>query len=469
MPIRVFKHTYILASLILGTALCACATNTSQTLAETQKNERQFSAKTGELVNSALQALNMDNYPLALVHLDKALLHPDLNPYEKSIIFQMKGQAFYEMKQTKKAIQAFEDAFDASGLLDKEASQLRLNIGQLWISEGEYVRGAEMIEAWGRNGNTIRPNHVELLVQAWVSSDNYARALPWAERWYNDANPKERKHYDLMNFLYNNLGLPDKQVNIAKDMIQRWPEDKILRDALASLYINSRQDRRAFEVHRESYRLGLLENEHDIIQITRYHVYYGMPDEALKILEKEMEDGHVFKSLDNLIWLSVLQQRTGDDEAAKASFAQAADIGGEAAATRKKASLKNDFGTQPTVQYSGAIPDFKAPKINRSREFKIQVSDRDAQPLVRIPPVMPANAEKSGHCKLRFDVDIDGNPENIVTTFCTQRLFENASIESVAKWKYNPKYVKGRAIGRSGVETKVKFWFLDEKGNIVPE
>ena len=225
MPIRVFKHTYILASLILGTALCACARNTSQTLAETQKNERQFSAKTGELVNSALQALNMDNYPLALVHLDKALHHPDLNPYEKSIIFQMKGQAFYEMKQTKKTIQAFEDAIDAGGLLDSETSQLRLNIGQLLIGDGQYARGAEMIEQWEHDGNQLTPNHIELLVQAWVSSDNYARALPWAEKWFETANPKERKHYNLLNFLYNHLGLNVRQLILLDEMKERWPED----------------------------------------------------------------------------------------------------------------------------------------------------------------------------------------------------------------------------------------------------
>ncbi len=116
----------------------------------------------------------------------------------------------------------------------------------------------------------------------------------------------------------------------------------------------------------------------------------------------------------------------------------------------------------------GAIPEFTAPKIDR-KSFKIQVSDRDAQPLVRIPPVMPTNAEKSGHCKVRFDVSPEGAPFNVQTTYCTQRLFERATIKSVQKWKYNPKIVDGRATARSGVESKISFKLVDERGRPIPE
>ena len=116
----------------------------------------------------------------------------------------------------------------------------------------------------------------------------------------------------------------------------------------------------------------------------------------------------------------------------------------------------------------GAIPAFEAPKIDR-QNFKIQVSDRDAQPLVRIPPIMPPRADKSGHCKVRFDVSPEGSPFNISSTFCTERTFERASIKSVEKLKYNPKIVDGRSVSRSGVETTIRFRLTDERGNIIPE
>ena len=123
--------------------------------------------------------------------------------------------------------------------------------------------------------------------------------------------------------------------------------------------------------------------------------------------------------------------------------------------------------TERMVPLEGAIPDF-APKIDRSH-FKIQVSDRDTQPLVRIPPIIPPRADKSGHCRLRYDVSPEGVPFNVTTTKCTESIFEGASIKSVKKWKYNPKIVNGRAVVRSGVESKVSFRLMDEYGHILPE
>ena len=129
---------------------------------------------------------------------------------------------------------------------------------------------------------------------------------------------------------------------------------------------------------------------------------------------------------------------------------------------------KADKPTERIASLEGAIPEFEAPKIDRGN-FKIAVSDRDAQPLVRIPPIMPTRAEKSGHCLVRFDVSPEGAPFNVVTTFCTQSLFERATIKSVQKWKFNPKIQDGRAVSRSGVETKVTYRLADERGKIIPE
>ena len=118
----------------------------------------------------------------------------------------------------------------------------------------------------------------------------------------------------------------------------------------------------------------------------------------------------------------------------------------------------------------GAIPEFEAPKIDR-QSFKIQVSDRDAQPLVRIPPIMPprfTQGDNSGYCNVRFDVSPDGAPFNVSTTLCTSKQLERASIKSVEKWKYNPKIVDGRSVSRSGVETKISFKLADERGRMLP-
>ena len=129
---------------------------------------------------------------------------------------------------------------------------------------------------------------------------------------------------------------------------------------------------------------------------------------------------------------------------------------------------KADRPAEPISSMEGAVPEFEAPEIDRS-QFQITVSDRDAQPLVRIPPLMPPRAEKSGHCKVRFNVSPEGAPFDVDTFYCTQSLFSRPTIKSVQKWKYNPKIQDGRPVGRVGVESTVRFRLSDDRGNLIPE
>ncbi|MGJ8559053.1 MAG: energy transducer TonB [Litorimonas sp.] len=129
---------------------------------------------------------------------------------------------------------------------------------------------------------------------------------------------------------------------------------------------------------------------------------------------------------------------------------------------------KADRPAEPISSLEGAVPEFEAPEIDRS-QFQITVSDRDAQPLVRIPPIMPPRADKSGHCVVKFNVSPDGAPFDVETTYCTESLFSRPTVKSVQKWKYNPKIQDGRPVGRVGVVSKITFRLTDERGNVLPE
>jgi len=127
--------------------------------------------------------------------------------------------------------------------------------------------------------------------------------------------------------------------------------------------------------------------------------------------------------------------------------------------------------TEPTVEIvslDGGVPDFEMPEIDQE-DFIITVSDGDPQPLVRIAPIMPPRAEKSGHCRVRFNVSAEGAPYDVVATYCTQSLFERATIKSVQRWKFKPKVVNGRNVAMVGLENKVTYQLSDERGRLIPE
>ena len=93
-------------------------------------------------------------------------------------------------------------------------------------------------------------------------------------------------------------------------------------------------------------------------------------------------------------------------------------------------------------------------------QVSFDVSDRDAQPLVRIPPQYPPRAAErglEGHCTMSFDVTPDGTPTNIVATECTSSLFERTSVRAVERWRYEPKIQEGTAVWRRGVVTRIDY------------
>jgi len=105
----------------------------------------------------------------------------------------------------------------------------------------------------------------------------------------------------------------------------------------------------------------------------------------------------------------------------------------------------------------GAIPKFDQKKLLHSTSA-IHL-DRSVQPILRVPPIYPGTALSrglEGSCKALLDVGLNGRPMNISVT-CTDQIFERAARRSIAKWKYAPKMVDGKAVIMRGVGTDIKF------------
>lgn len=87
--------------------------------------------------------------------------------------------------------------------------------------------------------------------------------------------------------------------------------------------------------------------------------------------------------------------------------------------------------------------------------------DRDAQPLVRIPPQYPercmSRAEARETVVVQFDVTPEGQTTNIQAIDTTNSCLNSAAIRSVERWKYQPKIVDNKAEWRRGVVTQITF------------
>ncbi len=128
--------------------------------------------------------------------------------------------------------------------------------------------------------------------------------------------------------------------------------------------------------------------------------------------------------------------------------------------------IERQAAEQPNEDMStivGEIPEFEAPTLS-GNDVNFSVSDRDAQPLVRIEPQYPMRAAErgvEGTCTVTFDVTPDGVTTNISILSCSSSLFQRDSIRAVERWRYQPKIVDGVAVRRTGVVTEFNFQLAD--------
>lgn len=109
--------------------------------------------------------------------------------------------------------------------------------------------------------------------------------------------------------------------------------------------------------------------------------------------------------------------------------------------------------TMPTVEVGSNAAGLSGPGA--------MVRDGDATPIFRQEPRFPAKAARDGiegWVRLRFDIDELGNVENIdVIDAEPRRVFDREARRALAKWRYNPKVVDGKAIKQIGLTVQLDF------------
>ncbi|MEL7492298.1 MAG: TonB family protein [Pseudomonadota bacterium] len=117
-----------------------------------------------------------------------------------------------------------------------------------------------------------------------------------------------------------------------------------------------------------------------------------------------------------------------------------------------------DPSNRPSLDgVQAAIPTIDA-NVNIGTGFN---PDRDAQPLVRIPPQFPDRCQSRASSRetvfLEYDVTPEGTTTNIRVVDSTNSCFNRAASRSVERWKFQPKIVDNKAEWRRGVQTSIAF------------
>jgi protein TonB len=115
-----------------------------------------------------------------------------------------------------------------------------------------------------------------------------------------------------------------------------------------------------------------------------------------------------------------------------------------------------DIGADP-VRYQPPRVDVEV----RRHEWLPTGQDRDVVPVVRVPPEYPAREAArgtEGWVKVQFSITAIGTVRDAVVIDASPKgAFDEAALEAIARWRYNPKVEGGVPVERIGVQTRIRF------------
>ena len=124
--------------------------------------------------------------------------------------------------------------------------------------------------------------------------------------------------------------------------------------------------------------------------------------------------------------------------------------------------MVSDPSFRPSMDVQMGVPDLGA-DLNVGTGFN---PDRDAQPLVRIPPQYPQRCQRSARLTesvvVEFNVTPEGNVVDPTVINTTNACFNRAAMRAVTRWRYQPRVVDGVAQPRFGVRTAIDFRMAEE-------
>jgi len=336
------KMTQRFAALFLATTLAGMAVSEadaqrsrdrrSDEQSEQDAAERVFSAQVGEIVLAAQAQIGEDLFSEAIASLNRALAVSSINPYETFISYQLRGSAYYNIDNVSQAISDWQAAIATGAMRPSEIVGLRINIGQLYITEGDYSRGISMFEQAIREGgdDVLTPRLAKMLAQAYGQAERYTEGLPYAEMAFNETPSAERVRGDfsLLLFFYQQLEDIPGQMRLMEQMVIRWPAEKRNWQSYASLLAMTGRETDAFEANKVMYINGMLTESREIVNVAQYYSFYEYPYRGGAILERELNAGRVERTQNNLNLLANMWRQAREWERAIPVLRQVSQVTG---------------------------------------------------------------------------------------------------------------------------------------------
>jgi tetratricopeptide (TPR) repeat protein len=264
--------------------------------------------QTYKSLSKAQDLMEAEQYREAGQRLNELLSETDSGSYDRAVVQQTIGYLHAEQSQYDKAATAFQQALDAQALPEEVSHDLRFNLAQILIADGQYSKGVALMEQWLSKEARPQNSVYVLLATAYFQIENFSKAIERIRiAIKNDRDPKE-DWYRLQLSAHMSLKQYKLAIAVLETLITRYPHRKLYWDQLAALYQQEEQEFSSLAVRMLADRLDLSDPD-TVVNLADMYRYLHIPYKSGKLLQNAMDEGVItanFKHLKKLAdsWLA---------------------------------------------------------------------------------------------------------------------------------------------------------------------
>ncbi len=259
---------------------------------EGRRSAPTISERTGEKLNEAIEFLNNDDYAsaravLADINLDR------LSPYERSRVEQIWSGIEYSEGDYAAARDHLQQAINAGGFSEREVSQARYQIAQIYMAEEDWERGAAALQEWFRTAAEPNSSAYYLLAAAYYQMEDLDAALEPAKKAVELAAEPQPSWIELLLALYLTREDYDSALPLLERLIAMEPQEKNHWLRLSSLYQQQEDYAQALAAMQIAYNAGFLEQASEYQRLSDMLRFNEIPYRAARVLQQALDDGKV--------------------------------------------------------------------------------------------------------------------------------------------------------------------------------
>lgn len=311
----------IISAVLLSTMLM------SPVLAE---DEYLLSESTYKALQAAQQQMADERYQQAEVALLKLVDDTQAGSYERAVVLQTLGYLYSETGDYTRATEQFRLALDLNALPEDVTHNLRYNLAQLLIADGQYQQGIDLLNRWISNEPNPDNNVYVLLATAHYQIKQFTKTVENIRTAIRRAAAPKEDWYRMQLAAHLEMQQYDSAINVLETLLTRHPDDKTYWDQLGSLYSRQNKQQTALAVTMLTKRLDLGDGD-TVMRLSNMYRYLNIPFKAGQLLQQALDDKVIAANFDNLEKLadSWLAAREADRAARVLERIRGQDASGE--------------------------------------------------------------------------------------------------------------------------------------------